>query len=30
MMRESDDFTAAKYWAPFMLIGDDVTVNFSQ
>ena len=30
MMRESDDFNAAKYWAPFMLIGDDVTFNFSQ
>ena len=28
MMRESDDFNAAKYWAPFMLIGDDVTFNF--
>ena len=27
MMRESDDFNAAKYWA---LIGDDVTFNFSQ
>ena len=30
MMRESDDVNAAKYWAPFMLIGDDVTINFSQ
>ena len=30
MMRESDDFNAVKYWAPFMLIGDDVTVNFNQ
>ena len=30
MMRESDDFNAAKYWAPFMLIGDDVTFNFGQ
>ena len=28
MMRESDDFNAVKYWAPFMLIGDDVTLNF--
>ena len=30
MMRESDDFKAAKHWAPFMLIGDDVTLNFNQ
>ena len=30
MMRESDDFNAAKYWAPFMLIGDDVTFNIGQ
>ena len=30
MMRESDDVNAAKYWAPFILIGDDVTFNFSQ
>ena len=30
MMRESDDFNAVKYWAPFMLIGDDVTLNFNQ
>ena len=30
IMRESDDFNAAKYWAPFMLIGDDVTFNFGQ
>ena len=30
MMQESEDFNAAKYWAPFMLIGDDVTFNFSQ
>ena len=28
MMRESNDFNAVKYWAPFMLIGDDVTLNF--
>ena len=28
MMRESDDLNAVKYWAPFMLIGDDVTLNF--
>ena len=30
MMRESDDFNAVKYWAPFMLIGDDVTLNLNQ
>ena len=30
MMRESDDFNAVKYWAPFMLIGDDITLNFDQ
>ena len=30
MMRESNDFNAVKYWAPFMLIGDDVTLNFDQ
>ena len=30
MMQESDDFNAVKYWAPFMLIGDDVTLNFNQ
>ena len=27
-MRESDRFSAAKYWAPFVLIGDDVTIEF--
>ena len=27
-MRESDRFRAAKYWAPFVLIGDDVTLEF--
>ena len=30
MMRESKDFNAVEYWAPFMLIGDDVTLNFDQ
>ena len=30
IMRESDEFNAVKYWAPFMLIGDDVTLNFDQ
>ena len=27
-MRESDRFSAVKYWAPFVLIGDDVTLEF--
>ena len=27
-MRESDRFSAVKYWAPFGLIGDDVTLEF--
>ena len=27
-MRESDRFCAVKYWAPFMLIGDDVRLKF--
>ena len=30
IMRESKEFSAVKYWAPFMLIGDDVTLNFDQ
>ena len=30
MMRQSNDFNAVMYWAPFMLIGDDVTLNFDQ
>ena len=29
-MRELEQFNAAKYWAPFVLIGDDVTLNFGQ
>ena len=29
-MRETDNFSAVKYWAPFVLIGDDVTFNFGQ
>ena len=28
-MRESDKFSEVKYWAPFVLIGDDVTLDFS-
>ena len=27
-LRESEKFCAAKYWAPFVLIGDDVTLEF--
>ena len=26
-MRESDEFSAVDYWAPFVLIGDDVTIE---
>ena len=29
-MRESEKFNAVKHWAPFVLIGDDVTLNLSQ
>ena len=29
-MREIQEFNAVKYWAPFVLIGDDVTINFGQ
>ena len=27
-VRESEEFSAVKYWAPFVLIGDDVTLEF--
>lgn len=27
-MRESDSYSAVKYWAPSVLIGDDVTLEF--
>ena len=27
-MRESEEFSDVKHWAPFVLIGDDVTVEF--
>ena len=27
-LRESEKFGAVKYWAPFVLIGDDVTIDF--
>ena len=26
-LRESEKFSAVKYWAPFVLIGDDVTLD---
>ena len=29
-MQESEKFNAVKHWAPFVLIGDDVTLNFGQ
>ena len=29
-LRESGKFDAVKYWAPFVLIGDDMTMNFAQ
>ncbi|CAH3016819.1 unnamed protein product [Porites evermanni] len=29
-MRESEEFNAVKYWAPFVLIGDDVTLEFAR
>ena len=28
-MRESGNFSDIKYWAPFVLIGDDITLSFS-
>jgi len=27
-LRESDKYSDVKYWAPFVLIGDDVTLEF--
>ena len=29
-LRESEKFAAVKYWAPFVLIGDDVTIEFGE
>ena len=29
-LRESEKFFAVKYWAPFVLIGDDVTLEFGE
>ena len=30
MLRETEQFSAPKYWAPFVLIGDDVTLEFGE
>jgi len=29
-LRESEKFGAIKHWAPFVLIGDDVTIEFEE
>ena len=29
-LRESEKFSAVKYWAPFVIIGDDVTLEFEE
>lgn len=29
-LRESDDFNQVRYWAPFVLIGDDVTMSYDE
>ena len=29
-LRESEKFCAVKHWAPFVLIGDDVTIEFGE
>ena len=29
-LRESDKFSDVKYWAPFVLIGDDITLDFAK
>jgi len=29
-LRESDKYSDVKYWAPFVLIGDDVTLDFTE
>ena len=29
-LRESENFNDVRYWAPFVLIGDDVTINFNE
>ena len=27
-LRESNEYSAMRYWAPFQLIGDDVKIDF--
>ena len=29
-LRESDKYSDVKYWAPFVLIGDDITLDFTE
>ena len=29
-LRESEKFCSMKYWAPFVLIGDDVRIEFGE
>ena len=29
-LRESDEYSDVKYWAPFVLVGDDVTLQFNE
>ena len=29
-LRESEEFSAMQYWAPFQLIGDDVKIEFGE
>ena len=29
-LRESDEYSDVKYWAPFVLVGDDVTLQFDE
>ena len=29
-LRESEEFGAVRFWAPFVLIGDDVTIDFGE
>ena len=30
LLRETEQFSAPKYWAPFVLIGDDITLEFGE
>ena len=29
-LQESENFNAPRFWAPFVLIGDDVTIDFGE